>query len=157
MSEQATEPTTSTGETQSPSPAAPPAMRIDGPLRLTLNIDELRAINNPELFGKGDWELRLWINGIERWRSEELVYAGEGESVRIGAVVHTEVPDFTEQIELRAKATEVDLVNPDEHVSGTATLQRTLGFHSGASFTIDLKDGDKAHVRLTCSVDTEPM
>lgn len=157
MSEQAAEPSTTVSEPESSLPATPPSTRIDGPLRVTISIDELHAIKNPELLGKGDWHLRLWVNGIERWRTEKPVHAGKDETVPVGAAVVTEVPDFTEMIELEVEAKEVDPLNPDEHVSGLATLKRELGFHSGGSFIVDLKDGDKAHIQLRCSVESEPM
>jgi len=125
---------------------------IEGAVTVAMHLEALHAIENPELFGKGDWELRLWINGIERWRSSTL-HVGDGEFVSIADTVVTEVAPFTDVLELEVQATEKDPLNPDEHASGKGALYRSHGFLPVVDgLLVDLQ-GENAHIQLRGRVD----
>lgn len=128
--------------------------RIEGDVRVTLNLDELYAVDPSEVMGKGDWELRLWINGLERWRSARAIAIGQGETVAIGESLVTEVPSFTDTLEIEVQAREKDLLNPDDYASGFTSLFRSLGFNSPDDpMVVDIRG--EGHLQLRCSVAVE--
>lgn len=126
--------------------------RIDGNVRVTLRLDALHAIDPADVVGKGDWELRVWINGLERWRTPRTLQIGQDETVAIGESIVTEVPEYTDMLEIEVQAREKDLLNPDDYADGMATLYRSLGFRSPDDpLVIDIRG--EGHLRLTCAVE----
>src|SRR3989337_43677 len=91
---------------------------VSGKAKVTLHLDELHAIKNPELIGKAEWALRLWINSIERWRSDSHISIADGSTVPVGAEIVTDVDPNTSVLELKVQATERDPLNSDDHASG---------------------------------------
>ncbi len=126
--------------------------RIEGDVRVTLRLDALHALDPSDVVGKGDWELRVWINGLERWRSAHTIHVGQDETVDIGEAIVTEVPEYTDTLEIEVQAREKDLLNPDDYADGMATLYRSLGFRAPDDpLVIDIR-GDGL-LRLICSVE----
>ena len=129
---------------------------VTGAVRLTLRLDELHAITNPEAVGKAEWDLRVWINGLERWSSDELVHVGAGGTAPVGVEIITDVPAFTDELEVRVEATERDLLTRDDRAGGETRLLRVAGFEKDRPVVIDIR-GKGARVELHCTVDVESV
>jgi hypothetical protein len=131
----------------------PESDRIEGPVRLTLKLDELEAIKNPELFGPADWMLRLLINDNIAWVTDRPISVGAGRSAPIGAEIHHAVTAEEDYVELRVEASEKDLLpHDDPAASQTERLYRTVGFGRATGLVIDVV-GRGAHIKLHMSVD----
>jgi hypothetical protein len=128
---------------------------VAGRARVTLRLLEIEAIDSADLIEPGEWTLRLWINGLERWRTEQALHLRSGKTHLLGAEVVTEVPEFTDALELEVRAREHDLLSPDDKAVGKVALGRSTGFVvPGGSF--DLK-GQGAHLRLRTETVVEAM
>lgn len=129
---------------------------IPGAVRLTLHLDQLHGIDVADPIGRGEWELRVWVNGIERWRTEKRISIGKGEAVPIGAAIVSEVPEHADRVVVEVRGTERDLFNPDEHAAGSITLHRSLGFDDpDAGTRIPIRG--EGHLVLDCHVEVEPI
>jgi len=133
-----------------------PASPIYGPVKLTLHIDELHAVQNPEPIGKAEWTLQLRTNGVERWRTDKALSVAQGKSVPIGDEIAFQVAAGTAVIEVEVKGVEKDLLGPDDKASGTFKLHRAGAFERDRGFAVDLH-GHNAHVTLLFSVEVEEV
>ena len=129
---------------------------VTGPVRVTLRLQELHAIQNPEAFGQAEWTLRLWINGLERWATEDQIRVAAGKTAPIGAEIVTEVPEYTDEIQVRVEATEHDLLSRDEHASGETRLLRIAGFEHARPVVIDIR-GKGARIEIHADVEVESL
>lgn len=132
-----------------------PEEAIQGEVMVTLHLKELRAVQNPEPVGHAEWDLKLWINGLERWGTEHHISISQGDVAKIGASVPTKVAHFTDMLELSLRGIERDM-NPDDLASGSATLYRTHNFQRVGGTPIELA-GRSAKVEVVFDVDVEPV
>jgi hypothetical protein len=119
----------------------------DPTTRLTIKLATVEAIQNPELFDPAEWVFSVSVDGLECWRSDQVVHAAGGEFVPgTGAFVLT-LPAGRDMVTFEVTGTEKDRLNPDDHASGATTIYRSLGFGRESGFAVDLT-GKSAHVRL---------
>lgn len=109
-----------------------------GDVRVTLRLEELTAISNPEPFGKAEWDLRLLVNGIQRWQTERHISVAEGSSVPVGADIQLDVPAHVNILHVEVLGTERDAFSRDEHAEGQAKLHRVGAFERDRGFTVRL-------------------
>ncbi len=82
------------------------AERIEGAVQVTLHLEELQARQNPELVGRAEYRLRVWINGLERWQSEKPVKVAEGGTAAVGAIIPMRLEFDTDIIAIQAPTDE---------------------------------------------------
>ncbi len=128
---------------------------IPGAVRLTLTLVEVRAVKNPETFGKGEWDLRVTVNGLERWRTERHLSIGEGEVARVGADIQTEIGEKSQYVDVELSGIEKDRLGADDRATGTARLYRFGGFERDRGFTIDVL-GPDTHLEARFGVAVSP-
>ena len=119
---------------------------VAGRARVTVRLLEIEALRSADLIEPGEWTLRLWINGLERWQTEGTLHLQSGKTRSLAAEIVTEVPEFTDVLEMEVKAREHDLLTPDDSAEGKVVLGRSTGFVvPGGSFDVT---GRGAHLRL---------
>ena len=116
--------------------------------RITFRIDDFEAVDNPEVFGRAEWSLRVLVNDIERWRSASKHRVAEGGRAVVDAQFHVDIPPHSNEMSLRIEAEEHDL-GPNEHAVGEVRLFRSMRF-GGDHFTVNVY-GEDSHLRVRCS------
>lgn len=131
------------------------AERIEGAVQVTLHLEELQARQNPELVGRAEYRLRVWINGLERWQSEKPVKVAEGGTAAVGAIIPMRLEFDTDIIAIQVHADELDRLSADDPSEGNFELYRSAGFFAGERFAIPIS-GPDTDISLHCRVETRP-
>jgi hypothetical protein len=127
--------------------------RIEGPVQLTLRLDELEAIKNPELIGRAEWFLRLMVDDREEWSNDEAIRVKAGDRAPIGVELPFELASDTNFVSVRVEATEKDRLKPDDHAESEAVrLYRSAGFNRSTGLALEAL-GKGAHIVVHISVD----
>lgn len=132
------------------------AERIEGPVQLILHLESLQARQNPELFGKAEYRVRVWLNGLERWQSEQLVKVAEGAAVPLAAAISLRLEDETDVVSIQVGLEEKDLLSADDPAEGSFELYRSAGFFAGERFSIPVS-GPDADLTLHCRVEANAL
>jgi len=132
------------------------AERIEGPVQLTLHLEALQARQNPELIGKAEYQIRVWINGLERWQSERPIKVAEGASTALAVAIPLRLNDETDVVSIQVTLDEQDLLSRDDPAEGSFELYRSAGFFAGERFSIPLS-GPDADLSLHCRVEAEAL
>ena len=93
------------------------AAPLTGEIQFNLHLEELQAQLNPELIGKAEYRLRVWLNGLERWETEKPIKVAEGGATAIGAVIPMHLNEATDVLSIRVLAAELDLLLSLIHIS----------------------------------------
>lgn len=130
--------------------------RIEGPVHLTVRVDKVEAVQNPELLGKGDWMLRLLVDDREVWANERPIKVGKGQSVTVDkAGAGIELSETDNVIAVHVVATEKDALNPDDHArSDVVRLYRHMGFGRATGAQLHVR-GEGTHLIVHVGVQAE--
>lgn len=132
------------------------AQRIEGELQLTLHLEELKSRHNPEMVGKAEYRVQVWINGLERWQSEKPVKVKEGGTAVLGVGIPMRLEADTDIVDIQVLVAELDLLSPDDPAAGGFELYRSAGFFVGERFSIPISGAD-TDISLQCRVEAEPL
>ena len=131
------------------------AAPLTGEIQFNLHLEELQAQLNPELIGKAEYRLRVWLNGLERWETEKPIKVAEGGATAIGAVIPMHLNEATDVLSIRVLAAELDLLSPADPSEGSFELYRSAGFFAGERFSIPIS-GPGTDISLHCRVEIGP-
>lgn len=132
------------------------ADRIEGSVQLTLYLESLQARQNPEFFGKAEYRIRVWLNGLERWQSEKPVKVAEGGTAPLEAAIPLRLVDETDVVAILVQLEEQDLLSANDPAEGSFELYRSAGFFAGERFSIPLS-GPDADLSLHCRVEVQAL
>jgi hypothetical protein len=123
--------------------------------KLLIRLTELTAVRNPELIGSAEWTFRVWVNGLERWQTEERVTVREGQTVYLGAEIPVAVFDESQEVGIDIEGIEKDWLNPDDKATGGVVLHRGQGFSAIPGEMVELT-GSGALLQLSMQIEVNP-